>query len=291
MPPTKTQNPKIDIETRDFHLSLSKRTYVMGVLNVTPDSFSENGEFFNRDRAVSHALDMANDGADIIDIGGESTRPGAAEVSLEEELDRVIPVVEGISRSIDIPLSIDTRKAKVAEEGLKRGAGMVNDISGLRHDPEMAPVVARYEAALIVMHMRLTPRDMQINPIYKDLIGEITAALRESIDIAKRSGVDEDRIIIDPGIGFGKTVEHNLQILNRLAEFKALGRPVCVGTSRKSFIGRILGLEDPRARIAGTLASCAVAVMNGANLLRVHDVKETVETARMADSIAREKAL
>ncbi len=268
----------------------SAKTYVMGVLNVTPDSFSDGGRFFDRKKAIGHALEMASDGADLIDVGGESTRPNSREVSVEEELERVIPVIGHISKRIKISISVDTRKSKVAEEAIKAGAQIVNDVSGLNHDPKMGRTVAKYGARLIVMHMRGEPRTMQVKPTYKDLIGEIIASLRKSIAVAKRAGVDEDKIIIDPGIGFGKTVEHNLEILRRLDEFKVLKKPLCIGTSRKSFIGKVLEVPDPDFRLAGTLATCVIAIMKGANIIRVHDVKEAAEASRMADSILRVKA-
>jgi dihydropteroate synthase len=261
----------------------------MGVLNVTPDSFFDKGRFFDKKKAVHRALEMERDGADIIDIGGESTRPGSAGVSAAEELKRVLPVIEAVVAKAGIPVSIDTRKSEVAKEALKAGASVINDVSGLRHDRGMADVAAKYGAGLIVMHMKGTPRDMQENPSYGDLIGEITGSLRESIETAKRAGVAEGDIIIDPGIGFGKTVEHNLIILNRLGEFKSLKRPICIGVSRKSFIGKLLGDAPPDARLSGTLAACAIAIMKGADILRVHDVKEAKEAATVADGILREK--
>lgn len=270
-------------------IALSERTYVMGILNVTPDSFSEKGEFFDRAKAIAHAFKLARDGADIIDIGGESTRPGASDISVDAELERVMPVIEAIAGSIKVPITIDTRKSKVAEEAIKKGASIINDISGLRYDREMGRIAAKYGVSLIVMHMKGTPKDMQAKASYRNLVQEILDSLRESMDIGRRAGVDKEKIIIDPGIGFGKTVEHNLEILNRLGEFKALGRPICVGTSRKSFIGKVLGLDDPKERLAGTLASCAIAVIKGANMLRVHDVKEAVQAARIADSISKER--
>lgn len=263
------------------------RTYIMGVLNVTPDSFYDKGRFFDKEKAVGHAGDMAREGADIIDVGGESTRPGAEDVAVDEELGRVIPVVRAISERIDVSISIDTRKAKVAEEALKAGGSIVNDVSALNHDPGMAAVVAKYGAACILMHMKGSPKDMQANPEYGDVVKEITSTLKESIKKAKSSGITADKIIIDPGIGFGKTLEHNMEILKRLDEFKLLGCPICIGTSRKSFIGKILSSDDPGDRLTGTLAACAIAVMKGANILRVHDVKETVLTARVAGSIIK----
>jgi dihydropteroate synthase len=249
----------------------------MGVLNVTPDSFSDQGLYLDSEKAIGRGLEMVKDGADIVDVGGESTRPGADDVSVQEEIDRVIPVIEGILKAVNIPISIDTRKARVAEEAIKSGAVIVNDISGLRHDPAMASIIAKYGVAAILMHSKGTPKVMQHNPRYDDTVPEIIASLKESIEIAKRAGVAEDRIIIDPGIGFGKTVIHNLEILNRLDEFKAIGRPICIGTSRKSFIGKILGQNMPHDRLIGTIASSVIAIAKGARLIRVHDVKEMVD--------------
>lgn len=269
--------------------AFSDRTYVMGVLNVTPDSFSDGGRFFDRQKALAHALEMARDGADIIDVGGESTRPGSNAVSVEEELGRVIPVISRISKKAKVAISIDTRKSKVAEEAVRAGASIINDISGLRHDPKIASVAAKRGARLILMHMKGAPKDMQAAPRYKNLMKEIINYFKESIDIAKHFGVPKEDIIVDPGIGFGKTLEHNLEILNRLDELKALGCPICVGTSRKSFIGKTLGISRPDDRLAGTLATCAIAIMKGANIMRVHDVREAVQLSRMVDSVSREK--
>ena len=282
---------ELDIDAGSFHLALSKRTYIMGVLNVTPDSFSERGKFFDGTRAIGHAHSMIRDGADIIDVGGESTRPGASSVDVEDELARVIPVIKEVARQRKVPISIDTRKSEVAEEAIKAGASIINDVSGLRHDTKMASVAARHDVALIVMHMKGTPHDMQINPTYKDLIKEILESLKESIMAAKKAGLKEKRLIVDPGIGFGKTVGHNLEILNRLAEFKILGRPICIGLSRKAFIGKVLGLDDPADRLSGTLGASAVAITKGANILRVHDVREALQVARIADSISSEKII
>ena len=269
--------------------AFSDRTYVMGVLNVTPDSFSDGGRFFDRQKALAHALEMARDGADIIDVGGESTRPGSKAVSVEEELGRVIPVISRISKEAKVAISIDTRKSKVAEEAVRAGASIINDVSGLRHDPKIASVAAKRGARLILMHMKGAPKDMQAAPRYKNLMKEIIDYFKESIGIAKHFGVPKEDIIVDPGIGFGKTLEHNLEILNRLDELKVLGCPICVGTSRKSFIGKTLGISDPDDRLAGTLATCAVAIMKGANIMRVHDVREAVQLSRMVDSVSREK--
>ncbi len=266
-------------------LPYSDRTYIMGVLNVTPDSFYDKGRFFDQKKAVKHALDMERDGADIIDVGGESTRPGAPEVNVDEELRRVVPVIRAISKKVKTAVSIDTRKAKVADAALKAGASIVNDVSALRGDPGMAGVVAKHRAEIILMHMKGRPKDMQANPRYIDVVKDITESLKVSIDLAKRAGIKDDKIIIDPGIGFGKTVDHNLEILREFRHFKKLGYPLCVGTSRKSFIGKILGSEDPEDRLAGSLATVVVAAMNGANIIRAHDVGLTRRVLRMVDSI------
>lgn len=255
----------------------------MGVLNVTPDSFFDKGRFFDKQKAVSHALKMIHDGADIIDIGGESTRPGAKEVSADEELKRVMPVIKALAGKIKKPISIDTRKAIVAKEALNAGACIVNDISALNHDPLMAGVAASHRAAVILMHMKGRPENMQDSPKYKDVIKEISAYLKKSIKAAVNAGIKKEDIIIDPGIGFGKTLEHNLEILRQLQKFTVLGHPICIGTSRKSFIAKLTGSDDPDDRLTGTIATCAIAVINGANILRVHDVKEAVQTARIAD--------
>jgi len=259
----------------------------MGVLNVTPDSFSDGGRHFDAGEAVEHALQCVEDGAGIIDIGGESTRPGSDAVPLDEELRRTIPVIKALSAKIRVPISIDTCKAEVARRAIDAGASMVNDISGLRFDPGMAEVVAVSGVPVIVMHIKGTPRDMQSNPAYEALIPEIMDYLRTSIRIAADAGVDENRIIIDPGIGFGKTFNHNLQILKNLEEFQTLQKPISVGVSRKAFIGKILGGAPPEQRMEGTAAAVAIAVFNGAQLVRVHDVKEVAKVVRVADAIRR----
>ena len=257
----------------------------MGVLNVTPDSFYDKGKFFDLKSAVKHALDMERDGADIIDVGGESTRPGAMDVNLDEELRRVIPVIRAISKKVKAAISIDTRKSQVADQALKAGACIVNDISALRFDPKMPGVVAKHRAFIILMHIKGTPKDMQLNPVYGDVVKDITKSLKASINLAKKSGIKKNKIIIDPGIGFGKTVRHNLEILRRLKCFKDLGHSLCIGTSRKSFIGKILGSKDPEDRLAGSLATAAIAAWNGADIIRVHDVSLTRQIVRMIDSI------
>ena len=257
----------------------------MGVLNVTPDSFYDKGKFFDQKKAVKHAIDMDRDGADIIDVGGESTRPGASDVSVDEELRRVVPVIRAISKKVKAAVSVDTRKAKVADAALKAGASIVNDVSALRGDPCMAGVVAKHRAEIILVHMKGRPKDMQADPKYIDVVKDVAGSLKGSIDLAKKAGIKDNKIIIDPGIGFGKTVEHNLEILQTLRRFKKLGYPLCVGASRKSFIGKILGSKDPEDRLAGSLATAAVAAMNGANIIRTHDVGLTRRVLRIVDSI------
>lgn len=264
--------------------NIGKRTLIMGILNVTPDSFSDGGLHYNLEDAVAHALKMAEEGADIIDIGGESTRPGSEPVSLKEELRRVIPVIKAIREESDIPISIDTYKAEVAEEALLAGADMVNDISALRFDEEMKDLVAKYQIPVVLMHMQGTPKTMQENPTYTDVVVEISAFFKERIAEACAAGISEDNVIIDPGIGFGKRLEHNLEIIRKLAEFKSLGRPILLGTSRKSFIGQIT--KAPVAeRLEGTIASTIIGIMNGADIVRVHDVRQVKRAVEIADAI------
>lgn len=259
----------------------------MGILNVTPDSFSDGGRYLDLDAAVERALEMVAEGADIIDIGGESTRPGAEPVPTEEELRRVIPVIERLVDVVDVPISVDTTKSEVAQEALAAGAHIINDISGLQFDANMAKVVADFGAAVVIMHIKGTPRNMQDNPVYNDVVDEILSFLRRQVDTALAAGIPRDRIIIDPGIGFGKTTGHNLEILRRLRQFKELDLPVLVGTSRKSLIGNVLKLpvED---RLEGTAATIAVSIMNGADIIRVHDVKAMKRVAVMTDAIVRD---
>ncbi|MBI5199712.1 MAG: dihydropteroate synthase [Nitrospirae bacterium] len=272
------------LEWSSYRLDLTRRTHIMGILNVTPDSFSDGGLYLDTDKAVERSFEIEKEGADMIDIGGESTRPGALPLSPEEELSRVIPVIEKLKSRLRIPISIDTYKAEVAREAIKAGASIINDISGLRFDPEMATVAAEYDVPVVIMHIKGTPRDMQINPVYQDLIGEILHFLEEGISIALKAGVDDDMIIIDPGIGFGKTFEHNLEIINRLDKFRSLGMPILLGPSRKSFIGKILDLP-PGDRLEGTAAAVAIGIMKGASIVRVHDVSSIVRVARVVDAI------
>jgi len=263
-----------------------KRTYVMGILNVTPDSFSDGGKFINFSDAVSHGRKMLDEGADIIDVGGESTRPGALPVSEKEEMNRVIPVIRELSRIKNAVISIDTRRSKVAEEAVKAGASMINDVSALRSDKKMAKVAGRCNVPVVLMHMLGNPRTMQENPSYKDLISDIISYLQNSISLAIKGGVQKGRIIVDPGFGFGKTVEHNLDILRRLKELKVLGCPIMLGTSRKSTIGKVLGLA-PDKRLEGTAATVTSAIANGADIVRIHDVAEMSKVVRMSDAIYR----
>ncbi len=266
----------------------------MGIVNVTPDSFSDGGRFFSTERAVAHARQLVCEGADILDIGGESSRPGAQPVPFEEELRRVIPVIRAIRREFSVPISIDTYKASVAEAALDAGANIVNDISALRFDSRMVEVVARAGVPVVLMHMQGDPRTMQQNPTYTDVVREIKEFLRERIAYALEHGIEKRRIIIDPGIGFGKTVEHNIEILQRLSELKELGCPILIGTSRKSFIGRLGSTtSEPlpmHERLEGTIASNVIAVMNGAQIVRVHDVAPMKRALAIADAMRYDKA-
>lgn len=273
------------ISYRGGSFTLTDRPLLVGVINVTPDSFSDGGDFFSPERAVEHGLTLAEEGADILDVGGESTRPGAQPVPVAEELRRAIPVISALSEKSSVPISIDTYKAEVAVEAISAGARMVNDITGLFGHSAMAEVVAEHKVPVILMHIKGTPKDMQASPKYKDLISEIIRRLRQSLGRAKSCGIEFEKTIVDPGIGFGKTLEHNLEILARLDEFRSLGRPIMVGTSRKSFVGNILG-TPPKERILGTAASSAIAIYKGAKLLRVHDVSETKQVLKVANAIS-----
>jgi len=267
-------------------IDTGKRTFLMGVINITPDSFSNDGLYARpTEEIVGKALKLIRDGADIIDIGGESSRPGARPVRLAEELKRTIPLIRALSKRTKTPISIDTRKPDVAEQALDSGACIINDITGLR-DSKMLKVASRYKAAVVIMHMKGTPSDMQINPEYSSVIDEIIEFFRGRIEKALQGGIAKDKIILDPGIGFGKTAEHNLEILRRLKEFKILGMPILIGTSRKSFLGKILN-APPQGRIYGTVSSCILAVRNGANILRVHDclaLKQALKILEVTDN-------
>jgi dihydropteroate synthase len=255
---------------------------LMGVVNVTPDSFSDGGRFLDPERAIAHGLELARQGAEILDVGGESTRPGAEEVSAEEEMARVVPVVVGLAETATV--SVDTSKLAVAQAALDAGASIVNDVTALRHDPEIGALCAERSAGLVLMHMQGDPRTMQENPVYDDVVDDVKAFLAERVEAAVDAGVDEERIWLDPGIGFGKTLEHNLELLRRLGELRELGRPLVVGASRKSFIGKIDG-SPVGDRLGGSIASSVLAAAEGAEILRVHDVAETVQAMRMASAI------
>ena len=275
-----------------FKINLGRRPLIMGVVNLTTDSFSGDGFLVRKfassqvrklDDIIDFAEKMVEDGADIIDVGGESTRPGAKPVPLKEEAKRVIPFIKTLAKKVKVPISIDTYKPELARQALDTGAVIVNDVFGLRND-SMPRIISRYKAGVVIVHMKGAPRTMQKNPHYPSLIDEITEYLAAAICKAKEAGVDEEKIIVDPGIGFGKTQEDNLKILSRLSEFKVLGRPVLVGTSRKSFIGKLLN-TPPQERINGTVASCVLAVKNGAKIVRVHDVKPVKEALKIVEGI------
>jgi dihydropteroate synthase len=313
---SKIQNP---LTLRGQIFDWGQRTYLMGVLNVTPDSFSDGGDFNTLGDALAQAKNLVAAGADILDVGGQSTRPGAAEISLEEELNRVLPVVQALRKSSggrikdesdsaggvvepedqipivnpphpsEVPISVDTTRASVARAAVAAGADMVNDISGGTFDPEMFPVVAELGVPIVLMHIRGTPATMQQMTNYQDLMGEICEFLSSQIERAIASGIDRSKIIIDPGIGFAKTYEQSLEILHRLPMLHSLGVPLLVGPSRKSFIGRILNQSDPKARVWGTAAACCGAIAGGADILRVHDVQPMHDVCRVADAIFRKQ--
>lgn len=264
--------------------NFGRRTYIMGILNVTPDSFSDGGRFVDFDDAVARGREMLKEGADIIDVGGESTRPGGKPVNVSEELKRVIPVIKALSGETGAVISVDTTKSRVAGAALKAGASMINDVSALNFDKKMAAVASRYKVPVVLMHMLGNPRTMQKNPRYGDLMSDIISYLQKSIELAIKGGVSD--VIVDPGFGFGKTVEHNLEILRRLRELKVLGHPILIGTSRKSTIGKILGLPVDQ-RLEGTSAAVAAAIAAGANIVRVHDVARMARVVKMCDAIYR----
>ncbi len=274
------------LRCRGRDVELGRRTLIMGIVNVTPDSFSGDGLGADAEAAIAQGRQMVADGADMLDVGGESTRPGSEPVEPSEEVARILPVIEGLAAGVDVPISVDTYKSSVAAAALEKGAHIVNDISGLHADEQMANVAAKAEAAVIIMHIQGTPRDMQKDPKYADVIGEISDYLEEGTAAAAAAGLSRDRIILDPGIGFGKKLEHNLEILRRLRELRSLGCPLLVGTSRKSMIGAILDLPVEE-RLEGTAATVALAVAGGADIVRVHDVKEMSRVAKVADAICR----
>jgi len=262
----------------------STRTFLMGILNVTPDSFSDGGRFMDLEKAVEHARELERNGADFIDVGGESSRPGSQPVTADEEIRRVVPVIKRVSREVSIPVSVDTTKSIVAREALRAGALIVNDISGLRYDAAMPKVIADHSASAVLMHMKGEPRTMQRDPHYDDVVGEVATFLQRQAEVAQQAGVKQ--IILDPGIGFGKTLDHNVALIRHLRAFLELGYPVLVGPSRKSFIGAILDLSVGE-RLEGTAAAVTACVLNGASIVRVHDVKEMKRVVRVADAIGK----
>lgn len=274
-------------EGRGFSFSCYEKTLVMGILNVTPDSFSDGGWYFSQEGAVKRGLEMIDQGADIIDIGGESTRPGSEPVSIEEEVERVCPVIEQLASRTDIPISIDTYKAKVATEACKAGAKIINDISGLHFDAGMIKVAAENQVGLVLMHIKGKPKDMQIDPQYENLFSEIILYLKDAMDRAGEAGIPRTRIVLDPGIGFGKTLDHNLSLISNLGRLTILRRPLLIGLSRKSFIGMITK-TDTDDRLSGGIAAMVTGVIKGANIVRVHDVRETLQALRVTDAIMKE---
>ena len=283
----KLSQPDNTLSFRNYKLDFSKKTHLMGILNITPDSFSDGGLFFNKENAVKRGIEIEKEGASIIDIGGESTRPGSQPVSIDEELKRVIPVIKALAPQVNCPISIDTSKPGVAREAIMAGASMINNIMGVDLNRDMAIAAADFDVPIVLMHIKGKPRTMQENPVYEDLIGEIIHALKTSIKIAEECGVDSEKIIVDPGIGFGKTALHNIEILKRLKEFKILGKPILTGPSRKSFIGAILNIKTPSERLMGTAAAVAIAIANGADIVRVHDVKEMAQVATLVNEVYR----
>lgn len=279
------------LKLRRGELALGRKTLVMGVLNVTPDSFSDGGKFFGLKRAVDHALKMERDGADIIDIGAESTRPGSEGISAAEELARLLPVLEALRGKLKIPISVDTQKAAVAELAIGAGAAIINDISGLRHDPRLAEVVSQHRVPIILMHMRGTPLTMQKKTFAKNVMKDVLRGLKKSVVVASKAGIAKDKIILDPGIGFGKSFEQNYELLAKLPELAKLGYPLAVGASRKGFLGSALAVKGKPApaeqRVWGTAAAVTASILGGAHIVRVHDVSEMAQVARVADCVLR----
>jgi dihydropteroate synthase len=277
------------VKLRRGELVLGRKTLIMGVLNVTPDSFSDGGKFFDAKRAVEHAFAMQRDGADIVDIGAESTRPGSEGITAAAELGRLLPVLEALRGKLKIPISVDTQKSAVAEMAIGAGAVIINDVSGLRHDPSLAHVVAKHRVPIILMHMRGTPQTMQKMPFAKDVIKDVWSGLKNSVALARKAGIAKDKIILDPGIGFGKSFEQNYELLMKLPKLVKLGYPLLVGTSRKGFLGKTLESNGKPAsaeeRIWGTAATVTASILGGAHMVRVHDVAEMAQVARVADCL------
>jgi dihydropteroate synthase len=288
-----TRRKLFRIKLKSRTLVLGERTLVMGVLNVTPDSFSDGGKFLELGSAIEQAYAIERAGADLLDIGGESTRPGSAETPASEELDRILPVLEALRERLKIPISVDTRRASVAELALRAGAELLNDVSGLKSDPRIAEVAARYGVPLILMHMRGEPRTMQVGPFARDVIKDVLQGLRRSVAIARKAGMAKSQVILDPGIGFGKNFAQNYELLNKLPQLAKLGHPLLVGTSRKGFLGATLARDaspaPPEERIWGTAATVTASILNGAHIVRVHDVAEMFQVARVADCLLHPK--
>ncbi len=273
---------RVDLKCGKHIIKLSTKTYIMGILNVTPDSFSDGGNYIEVEKAVERAKRMVAEGADIIDIGGESTRPGAKEVTAEEEIKRVLPIVKKLVKEVAVPISVDTYKAEVAEEVLKEGAHMINDVWGLQRDSNMAAVVAKYDVPVVIMH------NNKNTEYKKDIMEEISDFLKRSIETARKAGINNEQIILDPGIGFGKNPEQNMEVMYRLGELNSLGYPILLGTSRKSMIGKILSLP-PEERVEGTLATSVMGIMQGVDIIRVHDIVQNLRTAMVVDAVVRSK--
>ena len=273
----------INIDNKIF--DFTKNTYVMGIINITSDSFFDGGKYLNKENALFRTEKILKEGADIIDLGGESTRPGSKPISIDEELNRVIPVLKEIKKNFDAVISVDTTKAVVAKNALEHGASIINDISGLNFEPEIAEHVSANKAAIVLMHTTSRPIDMQKSIYYESLIDDILEILKKSIQLALNKGIDKEKIIIDPGIGFGKTVDDNIEIIKELNKFKKLGCPILIGTSRKSFIGKILGDLNVNERLIGSVSTAVLSAINGASIVRVHDVKETKQALKIIDTI------
>lgn len=278
------------LKRNHYQFVWGRKTYIMGILNITPDSFSDGGKFSQLQTALAQAEKMIKNGVDIIDIGGQSTRPGAKQISLTEELNRVIPIIKTIRQTEDIPISIDTTRAEVAEAAIAAGADIINDISGATYDNQMLATAAKLAVPIILMHIKGTPETMQNLTDYQDLIAEIIAFLQQQTDKAIAEGIQPNNIIIDPGIGFAKNALQNIQLIQQLSKFQTLNKPLLIGVSRKSFIGKIIEQENPQDRVWGTAAACCGAIANGADIIRVHDVPEMYDVTRVADQIWRNSA-
>ncbi len=276
------------LQVKGKKICLGQRTWIMGVINITPDSFSDGGLYFDKEKALKKGLQLVDEGSDIIDIGGESTRPGSEPIPAEEEINRVIPAITALRKRTEVLISVDTTKSEVAKAALDHGADIINDISSLRFDPQMASLAAREDVPVILMHMKGIPKTMQAHPTYEDVLYEVKAFLKESIDRAQASGIKKENIIIDPGIGFGKRLKDNLTLINNLHVLEELDRPILVGVSRKSFIGTILD-SPPQERLEGTIASAILSVVHGAAILRVHDVASVKKAVRVAEAIIKDK--